>query len=289
MKRIVIFAHFDQGNIIDSYVIRYLMALKKITPDIIFSSDCNLADSEIRKLDGICIKVLAQKHGEYDFGSHKRGLENLDLSQYDELLLINDSCYLIGDLEVVFSSMEKSPADFWGMTQNRKIKEHIQSYFMAFRKKVFLHEEFLKFYKNIKIQEDKKLIIANYEAGLSKLLLDLGFKKDSFIKKIFSHDVTCSHLVFSELLDKKFSLIKIGLLKLNYRQIPQLCRWKNYVKAEDIKLIENHLERIIKTKAPSHWFLERFKMFDLVRTGEILRVKIFGVTVARIKKSLNKS
>ena len=285
MKRIAIFAHFDCDNIVDDYVIAYLKEIKKFTTEVIFSSDCNLPNQEIQKLEGICSKVIAKKHGEYDFGSHKRILEITDLTAYDELLLINDSCYLIGDLEVVFLEMEKSPCDFWGLTQNHKINQHIQSYFMAFRKSVFLNQKFLDFYKNIQVQENKHSIIANYEAGLSKMLLNLGFKKDSFIKKIFSHDATCSKLVFKELLDKKFPLIKIGLLKLNYRQVPQLCRWKDYTNAENIKLIEKHLDRIIKTKAPQHWFIKGFKLFDLVRIGNVVRIKILGITILRIKKS----
>ena len=73
MKSLCIFAHWDRDKIIDDYVIYYIKALKEVCETIIFVSDCNLEASETSKLDNIADFVLAQKHGEYDFGSYKRG------------------------------------------------------------------------------------------------------------------------------------------------------------------------------------------------------------------------
>ena len=73
MKRLCVFAHWDRDNKIDDYVIYYLKALKEVCETIIFVSDCNLEPNETNKLNNIADFVIAQKHGEYDFGSYKRG------------------------------------------------------------------------------------------------------------------------------------------------------------------------------------------------------------------------
>ena len=82
MKRLCIFAHYDKDNIIDDYVIYYLNSLKEVCDDIIFVSDNNLQEEERNKLNGIVSKIIAKSHGEYDFGSYKRGFLYLD--SYDD-------------------------------------------------------------------------------------------------------------------------------------------------------------------------------------------------------------
>lgn len=72
-KRTAIFAHFDKHNLIDDYVIIYLEKLKEVVDDIIFVSDCNLETKEIKKIEHLILNNICQKHGEYDFGSYKRG------------------------------------------------------------------------------------------------------------------------------------------------------------------------------------------------------------------------
>ena len=42
MNRVAIFAHYDKKNIIDDYVIFYILELKKIANEVIFVSCCDL-------------------------------------------------------------------------------------------------------------------------------------------------------------------------------------------------------------------------------------------------------
>ena len=99
-ERIVIFAHYDKQNIIDPYVIDYLEELKKYS-EIIFVSDGNLKDKELQKIQNLCFDNICQKHGEFDFGSYKRGFLLLKekytekFNNLDEILFVNDSCYFI--------------------------------------------------------------------------------------------------------------------------------------------------------------------------------------------------
>ena len=84
-KRIAIFAHFDKEQLIDEYVVNYLLGLAQVSGKIIFVSDGDLADSEREKISIICSDVIAVKHGEYDFGSYKRGFSLLKDKYLNEL------------------------------------------------------------------------------------------------------------------------------------------------------------------------------------------------------------
>jgi lipopolysaccharide biosynthesis protein len=122
MKRIALFAHYDRDGIVDDYVIYYLRGLAPVADRILFVSDCELSAGEAAKLEGLAELVFAGRHGEYDFGSWKRGLAHLnyDLAGWDELILANDSCYAPVYPFEDFEKMKDVSCDFWGPTGNGK-------------------------------------------------------------------------------------------------------------------------------------------------------------------------
>lgn len=97
MKRTAVFAHYDKNNLIQDYVVYYLSELKKYAEKIIFVSDSDVLPEELKKIEGIVEQSIIGRHGEYDFGSYKRGFlyakENNLLTACEELILANDSCY----------------------------------------------------------------------------------------------------------------------------------------------------------------------------------------------------
>ncbi len=191
MKRAAIFAHYDANGIVKDYVLYYIKELKKIADTIIFVSCGNLKNQEC--ISELTDKVIAQTHDEYDFGSYKRGFLYLKpyLKDYDELIFANDSCYgPLYSLDEIFFQMDG--CDFWGITKNNFgykkntshffIKRtHIQSYFIVFKKNIFTQEFFANFLESVKHQENKKLVISNYEIGLTELLTEKGYKYKTFI------------------------------------------------------------------------------------------------------------
>lgn len=180
MKRVAIFAHYDKLNQIDEYVVEYLATLKKDVDDIIFVSDGKLLESEISKITHLVFDSICDRHGEYDFGSYKRGFQLLQnkysdkLQEIDELLFVNDSCYCLGDFQSIFKEMEKTDCDAWSLGDDYDNFEskfyYLQSYFIVLRRGIFLEEFFKKFIESITKLESKAEIIIKYEIGLSKEL-----------------------------------------------------------------------------------------------------------------------
>ena len=194
MTRLAIFAHYDRRNEIEDYVIEYLKGLKKVAQDIIFVSDSDVKEEELSKISNYVTHTIVGHHGEYDFGSYKRGYlwadENNILKNYKELIFANDSCYgPIHPFEIMFKNMENSQADFWGATinDNKKfktdeIRNHVQSFFVVYKHQVFNNECFKSFISSITKQNSKEEVISKYEIGLSIFLQEHGYKCDAFSK-----------------------------------------------------------------------------------------------------------
>ena len=88
---------------------------------------------------------------------------------------------------------KRGDVDFWGLTNKytdlKNIRYHLQSYFLAFRKNVFLDIKFQDFVSNIKKLNNKSQIINLYEIGLSEFL-------NSLMLSILIILCKPSHLVF---------------------------------------------------------------------------------------------
>lgn len=263
MKRLCVFAHWDRDEIIDDYVIYYLKALKEVCETIIFVSDCSLKQAEINKLNDITDFIIAEKHGEYDFGSYKRGflLAKEKGLQFEELLLVNDSCYgPFYPLKPIFDKMDKKNCDFWGMTQNRygitKFKDkpnkpaitpHVQSYFLVLKKNVFISKTFENFIKNIQKENEKNDIIIKYEVGLSQLLYKNGFKSATYIHK-YKYVHNCMSEKWDKLIAKdKFPFLKTTIIKNGFYFTGQVKGWEKIITKNSnypIELIKKHSERV---------------------------------------------
>lgn len=186
VKRLAIYAAYDKYGRVDYDDLSYLRALSKVVNQIIYVADNPLRPEEADKLASLCCYVEAYRHGEYDFGSYKRGyqyaLRQGMLGDVDELVFCNDSCYApIFPFDWMFDAMEFKPCDFWGITRNTEFYPHIQSFFLVFRRAVFRSEVFAGFMDNIKKQKSVRDVILHYEVGLSRCLEKNGFKSDCFI------------------------------------------------------------------------------------------------------------
>ena len=269
MKRLAIFAGYDKNNIIDDYVLFYLKELNKFS-DIIYVADCEMQETELNKVKDYTIKAISEKHGEYDFGSYKRGYiyakENNILENYDYLILCNDSVYgPFFSLEELFNKMKYYK--FCGLYKSRDIKiashYYIGSFFIIIEKEIFSSDIFSNFIISVKKEEYKIKIIKNYEFGLSKLMIDSGVN----IEGLFS-DTDISNRPYFEplkLLDEGFPFIKKHILEkkitvpLNIEELKLIIQ--KIRKTYDIKLIVNNLNRNADANQIKYLF-QKYKPFN---------------------------
>lgn len=185
-KRYAVFAGYNADGTLHPYVIRYLKALNEVTDGVVYIADSNLDIKEEEKLKSLTIHYENKRHEEYDFGSYKRGFNWLNNNGYlknaDELILANDSTYLLTGLKPMFHKMAKrKDLDFWGVTQNHRFSRHIQTYFIVFRKRVLQSKTFARFINSITHQEYVPQYIVNYEIKLTPMLENLGYHWGTYI------------------------------------------------------------------------------------------------------------
>lgn len=226
-QRIAIFAHWDKDNRVAPYVLYYLEELSK-EADIIFVSDCSLPPAETEKVVPLTIQVIAAPHGEYDFGSYKRGYQyfrELDTNQYTQLILANDSCYgPFSPFRDLFDRMDQEDVDFWGIFEHNihsDADRHLQSFFLSFSQKVFMADAFSNFLNHVRALPNKREIITAYEVGLSRQLKAIGFRYSSLIA-FTGRNLTYQPEAFTIIDSHQMPLLKRRLLTENPANCPQL-------------------------------------------------------------------
>ena len=186
-RRYAVFAGYSADGSVAPYVLRYLSGLKAVTDGIVYITDSPLSPEAQKQVAPYVIHGEYQRHGEYDWGSYKRGYNWLKaknlLRHADELIFANDSAYApLQTFRPMFNQMRsRSELDFWGNTQNQRFNPHLQSYFLVFRRPVIISKSFAAFLNGVKAQPDHSLYITEYEIKLTPFLQNLGYKWDSYI------------------------------------------------------------------------------------------------------------
>ena len=291
MKRAVVFAHYDKNNLIEDYVFYYIKALKESGCDVVFVSCRELVQSELKKLGGLIIHSICEKHDEYDFGSYKRGFNYLKtfLNNYDELIFANDSCYgPIYPISKVFDKMEKEDCDFWGITKNNfgykksighlfAKRPHIQSYFITFKKNVFESEVFEKFMASIEHQASKKLIVSKYEIGLTEALLENGFKFATLVNAFESIN-NIAILKWRQIIENyEMPFVKKSLFDFRNTDVTTIENYENCLK--------NYPKNLIKLKKPiAHKIPAKMKIaiFDFISGFPFVVRKMFSILIDKV-------
>jgi len=283
-RRITLFAAYDAEGIIDDVVLEYITELSRHS-DLYFLSDFDLNQQELDKLKGIAKGAWGIRHGEYDFGSYKRLAKYLvgwkKLQEYDEILLVNDSSYLLRPLDDVFEKMSKKSCSWWGMQASKGIYEtrhepsnqyekkisietikneylekfeedsiydfHIGSYFLVFRQPVIESGFLENFLKGVKKQANKKNIILSYEIGLTRALINKGYTFDTYIDYLYPFHPLYTNTIFT-MIDEGYPFFKRFLLTRNHYRAPELWRWKDKVLHKyphaNVLAMQDNLDRV---------------------------------------------
>lgn len=184
----VVASYFGKG-VLPETLLYLLRGLREVVDNVVYVADCPVFPDEVEKLRGLVAVAKFERHGQYDFGSYRRGLEVvraeglLDASLADELVVMNDSNYgPVYPFSESFAEMAKRDCDFWGYTGYNAFGHiHISSYFYLFRRNVVdsgLVDEFLSGVVG-RVERDK--VIMKFEFRFTKFLEDAGFRWDTLV------------------------------------------------------------------------------------------------------------
>jgi rhamnosyltransferase len=271
-KRLFIFAGYDKDCIVDATLLHYLQSLSELG-DIVFTMDNNLPDIEIAKIKSITniLSVTAVNHGEYDFGSYKRGFQyakkNKLLDKYDWIYFVNDSVYgPLFDIKNILEDLESRGVDLIGMTdfQNKPTPLQVQSWFVGISQRV-ANEQFLAdFMNNVTHEVAKQLIILKYEVGLSQTILKHGYKMSTFLSGQVGE---ISHDMYQEPIE----ILKHGIPFVKKAALEALNGLQFLYPYTSNKVVDDIYNHAIRTKTP------------LITTNQGARYrKIFRLTLLSI-------
>jgi len=185
--RLAVFATYTHDGRIYPRDLALLAGLRTQVDAIIVVGDALLEPEEEEKLKPYAVAIVFERHGEYDFGSYRRGYEVAEemglLTDDADLILMNNSCYgWLYPLAEVIEEMADRACDFWGLTANEwHDVYHVQSYFYYFRSSLVsggaLGDFLMTVHGKLRFLE----VIARYELGLTRYLQDRGYRWDTLV------------------------------------------------------------------------------------------------------------
>ena len=281
-RRVCLFAGFDVDGVVDPTVVTYLADLSRFA-DVYYLADCPMEDGELEKLAPYTRGAWAIRHGRYDFGSYSMLATELVgwdvIDTYDEMMLANDSGWLVQPLDTVFAKMDATPCDWWGLQATYEdfgIKEfeelgrplalddveeqmrqqdlwrysdfiHVGSYFLVYRRRVLQDPGFRRRLETVAEQRDKTAIILKYEIGFSRYLILGGYHLATFVDGILPYHPVYRASAF-DLMAEGFPLLKRQFLYENPFSAPDLRLWKErvleHVPDADVEAMERNLRRV---------------------------------------------
>lgn len=199
MKRLGIYTFFDKDGIVDDYVTYFLSDYVKNFQELIIICNGKLTVNGRKKLTKYTPKVIARDNKGFDIWGYKTGLDYYGwnkLGEYDEVVVANDT--MMGPIypfSEMFEEMDKKKLDFWGMTKHYSIPfdpfncnpygyipEHVQSYFMAFRKSFIQSEEFQQYWNNFPELCTYEMAVGKHESYFTKYFSEMGFSYDTYVQ-----------------------------------------------------------------------------------------------------------
>lgn len=294
MKRLAIFAFYNEKGLINDYVVTYLKYLKEVSDNIIFVADNEPNVKELSKIYLLVSHIESYHHGEYDFGSYKIGFkyakEHYLLDDVDEIILCNDSCFCVDSLKPAFDKMATKPCDFWSMTASNEYEPHLQSFFLVVKKKLFNSEAFCNYLDNVKHLDSFLEIVNTYEIPLKMTFEKDGFKSASYIKAPKKNNPTffpikcikvkmplIKRKIFTESYACKESLLEVIL----YLKIKHNAKYKDILNYFNVNSLVPTWFKFFKTK----FFALLFRIE--VSSKGLVKIRILNIPFIIFKRKNN--
>ena len=301
MKRLLLYVHYNKYDELSGHVLYQLEQLRPLFSKLIVISNSQLTESATLTLKELGIdEVIQRENLGFDFAAWRDGMAHVGfehLTDFDSVTLMNDTCFgPLWDITDIVEEFEKRPnVDFWGMTNFRKTKyfdEHLQSYFMFFKKHVVASEAFQTFWTSIKTFTDVQDVIDNYETRVTSVLLEAGYRYDAVFNTIAEEAGDLIHPDFSyyrpiSTLEHKVPFIKLKAFTDNEKKGRLLLDYLANLSTYPVALIKSHLnsyhspdslvildEKIIEPSF-KRFSKHEYRMAIHVHISDLERLKVF--------------
>lgn len=265
MKRLLLYVHFNKYNRVSSHVYYQLTKIRPLFSKVVFISNSSINEQDYHKIVELRLmdQFIQRENIGFDFAAWRDGMTAVgfeELATYDSVTIMNDTCFgPLWDIKDYYLEYESDDSvDFWGLTNNRAtpksrytqgFREHIQSYFITFKKSVIVSPEFKNFWENVKNYTNVQDVIDNYETQVTTKFLDAGFKYKVIFNTVNEDASHMLHADFSfyhptAILSHRVPFIKVKAIDNNQHITPYLL--DEIAKQSDypVDLIVSHMSEI---------------------------------------------
>lgn len=190
MRRFLIFLLYDPDGIADNAVIHTLRGLRPHVEQLFVVSNGFLQRESRERLEAEVDEVFERPNTGFDVGAYRSALGKIGfdrLAEYDELLFVNYTFF--GPLDSfgpLFERMDAKQIDFWGLTSHVEVTphpivgkgtmpEHLQSYWLAFRKSLFMTGDFRSYWSLLPDANSYHDVITIFETEFTEHFANLGY------------------------------------------------------------------------------------------------------------------
>ena len=265
MKRLLLYVHFNKYNHISSHVYYQLTKMRPLFSKVVFISNSSINDNDYHKLveHRLMDSFIQRENIGFDFAAWRDGMTAVgfeELATYDSVTIMNDTCFgPLWDIKDYYLEYESDDSvDFWGLTNNRAtpksrytqgFREHIQSYFITFKKSVIVSPEFKNFWENVKNYTNVQDVIDNYETQVTTKFIDAGFKYVVIFNTVNEDASHMLHADFSyynptAILNHRVPFIKVKAIDNNQHITPYLLDEIERTSDYPVDLIVSHMSEI---------------------------------------------
>ena len=193
-NRLLIYFFYDKDGIVDDYVTYFLQAFKPYCKEICVVVNGYLQEESEKKLKQNANNVMLRENIGYDSCAYKHAIEYYgyeELKKYDEVILANFTMFgPIFTPDKMFREMEQIDCDFWGITKHPattytmagvKVNEHVQSYFIAYKKNILESDDFKKYWQTLQVPTNYEEAVAFHELRGTEYFESKGYKSATYI------------------------------------------------------------------------------------------------------------
>lgn len=191
MRRAVIYLFYDKFGQVDDYVVYNLEKLREHAELIFVVSNCQLTPESKQKLAPAADTVWERENTGFDVMAYRDAMEKVGaetLGGFDEVILMNHTFYgPIHPYSELFARMDSKELDFWGISEHEttrphpftaaaEMPAHIQSHWIAIRKKLFNSHDFRAYWATMPPINSYEDSVVNHESRFTKHFADRGWK-----------------------------------------------------------------------------------------------------------------
>lgn len=287
MTRLGLFVFFDSQGIVDDYVIYLLKHLRPNFSKLVIISNGQLGEAARIRLTTYADSLFIRDNQGLDAAAYKAALVSFcgwdEVEKYDEIVLFNDTFYgPVHSFVDMFEEMSSRDLDFWGMSAgyhslddwNRVkygyIPDHIQTFFIAFRKHMVCTDAFHDYWNNYDDTiNDFASVVTQNEVVLTRHFQDLGFHWEiyadtqRYCSRYHSENFNIYHyLPYTMMRDMHFPILKRKVLNVDLSK--HLCMQDLESASDALAYIQN--ETNYDTDMIWDNLLRIYNIADLYRT-----------------------